>query len=347
MVNSEKYMDGILGVVVVLVVVVAMMVVVVESRKERRKVVKNKNKKKKKNVPPGSLGWPVVGETLEFLRYGGEGKQEGFTRERMEKYESRVFKTSLLGESMIVLCGPAGNKFLFSNENKNVQVWWPSSVTKLLRSSLVTKSGSQAKSLKRLLSTFLNPDALKNYLSIMDSVAHSHFATHWQGKHNLLVYPTVKQYTFQLACSLFASIQDPLYISKLSSQFDEFLKGVISFPINFPGTRFRSAMRAANEIREQLKHMINNRRLDLQHNRVSPSQSQDLLSHLLLTSDPTGRFLTEMEIIDNILLLLFAGHDTSRSVISSIIKYLAQLPQVYQKVLQGLFYNYIYILYSR
>lgn len=65
------------------------------------------------------------------------------------------------------------------------------------------------------------------------------------------------------------------------------------------------------------------------------SATQDPLSHLLVTADASGRFLTEMEIIDNILLLLFAGHDTTASAITLLIKYLGELPEVYAKVLRG------------
>lgn len=284
------------------------------------------------NLPPGSLGWPVIGETFEFLRRGYEGEPELFIRERMEKYDSRVFKTSLLGEPMIMFCGAAGNKFLFSNENKDVQVWWPTSVRKLLRSSLVTKVGYEAKTMRKLLMSFLNPEALKNYLAKMDTVACCHITNHWQGKEDVLVYPTVKLYAFELACCLFASIEDAILVFKLSPQFDEFLKGVISFPINLPGTRFHRAMKAADAIREELKLIIKKRRVDLEEKRASPTQ--DLLSYLLVTSDSSGRFLTEKEIIDNILLLLFAGHDTSRSVITSVIQYLGRMPHVYEQVLE-------------
>ncbi|KAG5017068.1 hypothetical protein JHK82_022712 [Glycine max] len=55
---------------------------------------------------------------------------------------------------------------------------------------------------------------------------------------------------------------------------------------------------------------------------------------MLVTSDPSVRFMTKMEIIDNILLLLFAAHDTSRSVLSLVMKYLGQLPQVFEHVLK-------------
>jgi cytochrome P450 family 26 subfamily A len=65
------------------------------------------------------------------------------------------------------------------------------------------------------------------------------------------------------------------------------------------------------------------------------SPTQDLLSHLLVTSDASGKFLSETEIVDNILLLLFASHDTTTSVITCVMKYLAELPEVYQTVLRG------------
>ncbi|KAI4344840.1 hypothetical protein L6164_012027 [Bauhinia variegata] len=289
-------------------------------------------KTRRLQLPPGTSGWPIFGETFEFLRLNLEGKPYKFIRDRMGRYDSRVFKTSMLGESVAVFCGPAGNKFLFSNENKLVQVWWPSSVKKLLRSSLVNRVGDEAKMMKKLLMSFLNPEALRNYVPKMDSIAQQHISKHWQGKEEVVVFPTVKLYTFELACCLFASIEDQIHVSKLSSLFEEFVKGVIGFTLNLPGTRFYRAMKATNGIRKELQMIIKQRRLDLEEKRVS--RAQDLLSQLLVTSDASGRFLNEMEIIDNILMLLFAGHDTSRSVLSSIMKYLGELPQVYEKVFE-------------
>ncbi|XP_027918946.1 beta-amyrin 28-monooxygenase isoform X1 [Vigna unguiculata] len=284
------------------------------------------------NLPPGRLGWPVVGETFEFMHAMVEGNVLRFLQERVEKYDSRVFKTSMFGNPVVVFCGPAGNKFLFSNENKNVQVWWPSSVRKLLRLSLVTKVGDEAKMVRKLLMNFLNAETLRNYLPKMDRIAQHHIDTYWKGKEKVFVHPIVKLYTFELACCLFLSIEDSAQISKLSLKFDAFLKGIVGFSLNIPGTRFHRAIKAADEIRKEIKLILEKRKVDLEEKRASPTQ--DLLSHMLLTSDPSGRFMTEMEILDNILLLLFAGHDTARSVLSLVMKYLGQLPQVYEHVLK-------------
>uniref|UniRef100_A0A5B7C6Y2 Uncharacterized protein n=1 Tax=Davidia involucrata TaxID=16924 RepID=A0A5B7C6Y2_DAVIN len=129
------------------------------------------------------------------------------------------------------------------------------------------------------------------------------------------------------------SLEDPEQIEKLASQFNIFLKGIIAIPLNFPGTRFYDAMRAANAIRKQLVMIAKQRRVALEQRTASPSQ--DLLSYLLVSADENGRFLTEMEITNNILTLLFAGHDTSSVTIALLIKYLGEMPQIYEAVLRG------------
>ncbi|XP_057953085.1 beta-amyrin 28-monooxygenase-like [Malania oleifera] len=282
------------------------------------------------NLPPGSTGWPLLGETSAFLQAHRKGRPESFVQERMDKHNSRIFRTSLLGENIAVLCGPPGNKFLFGNENKLVALWWPSPIRKLFGCSLISMVGDEAKRVRKMLMTFLGPEALARYITDMDNVTQHHFRTHWDGKRELKVYPAVKIYTFELACRLFASVEDPQDISRLAIQFNVFLKGLMEIPLKLPGTRFYRAGRAANNIREKLQTMIKLRRVALEQKRASPCQ--DLLSYMLVTPDENGRFLTEVEIIDDILTLLFAGHDTSASAITMLVKYLGELPQVYEKV---------------
>ncbi|CAH9106745.1 unnamed protein product [Cuscuta epithymum] len=137
-------------------------------------------KKRSRNLPPGSFGWPVVGESLEFLRLSREGTPEKFVADRVRKYKSGVFKTSLMGEAVAVLSGPAGNKFLFSNGNKLVATWWPASVQKLLGVCLTTSAGEEGKKMKKLMSYFVSPAALQQlYIKDMDFVTQQHLQAHW------------------------------------------------------------------------------------------------------------------------------------------------------------------------
>lgn len=146
-------------------------------------------------------------------------------------------------------------------------------------------------------------------------------------------FPVLKLYTFDLACRLFMSLENTKHIEKLANLFNVFLKGVISIPVSIPGTRFHQAIWATEAVRKELLMIVRERRVALEKKKASPTQ--DLLSHLLTCPDENGKFMSEMEITNNIILLLFAGHDTSSVALTLLMKKLAELPEVYDKVLQG------------
>ena len=122
-------------------------------------------------LPPGRTGWPIIGETLTFIT-----NPEKFVQERMKKYSPEIFKTSVAGGKMAVLCGPAGNKFLFSNEtNKSVTPWWPKSISQ----HLMFPNTDLWKSSTPDDNSFLKVESMQKYVSFMDSMAKDHVQTRW------------------------------------------------------------------------------------------------------------------------------------------------------------------------
>ncbi|KAK2988261.1 hypothetical protein RJ640_019453, partial [Escallonia rubra] len=137
--------------------------------------------------PPGNTGWPFIGESLEFVTSGRNGTPDKFVRERMDKFSPEVFKTSMGGETVAVFCGASGNKFLFSNENKLVSAWWPSTFDRITNAKKSKSNATlQAKKLRRILPEFLNPEALQKYVPIMDRMAMQHLERDWSGYDLLL-----------------------------------------------------------------------------------------------------------------------------------------------------------------
>ncbi|KAL3830997.1 hypothetical protein ACJIZ3_019799 [Penstemon smallii] len=272
-----------------------------------------KNKSLAPALPPGNTGWPFVGETLEFLSTGWKGHPERFIYDRIAKYSSHVFRTHLLGERVAVFCGANANKFLLSNEHKLVQAWWPSSFNKIFPSSSHVTTGEGSTQLRKMLSEFIEPKALNRYLSTMDRIAQRNFAEGWENKQEIVTYPLVKKYTFSTACRLFLSIEDPQHVDKLAKLLEVVVAGLFSIPIDLPGTAFNKAIKASSVLKKQLGYIIKQRKIDLAEGKASPNQ--DVLSHVLLTSDDS-----EMQIAERISGVLIGGHDTITSACTSIVE---------------------------
>ena len=75
---------------------------------------KSQTKNVPKNVPKGSLGYPIIGETLSFLKAQRQDKGSVWLEERISKY-GPIFKTSLMGFPTVFVIGQEGNKFVLGS----------------------------------------------------------------------------------------------------------------------------------------------------------------------------------------------------------------------------------------
>ncbi|KAK9122569.1 hypothetical protein Sjap_012171 [Stephania japonica] len=127
-------------------------------------------------------------------------------------------------------------------------------------------------------------------------------------------------------------MDDPKWQAMILKEFNVLLKGVFQLPIYFPaGTRHFKAVKAAEVIRKELVKVIETKReMKSSHGKVE----KDLISHLMNARDENGNLLKDKEIADNVILLMDSGHDTSSSTMMMLMKYLAETPNCYQRVLE-------------
>ncbi|KAF5175528.1 Cytochrome p450 [Thalictrum thalictroides] len=177
---------------------------------------------------------------------------------------------------------------------------------------------------------FLKPEALQRYVETMDTITKQHLKNNWENRKEVMVFPLSKGYTFAIACKLFMGIDDPIQLARFADPIAILTSGIQAIPINLPGTTFNKAIKASVLIRKDLEKIIKQRKMDLAEKKASPMQ--DILSHMLLASDENGTFMTEMEIADKILALLIGGHDASSAAVTFVIKFLAELPHIYNEV---------------
>ncbi|KAL6202481.1 hypothetical protein ACLB2K_026189 [Fragaria x ananassa] len=291
---------------------------------------KSKSDEKSTNLPPGSFGWPIIGETFAFLY----DDHEKFVGERMKKYSSKIFKTKILGEPTVVLCGTAGHKFVASNEDKLFAAWRPHSMQRLFRSSYQKAASTVIPRISEMHVSrapgFLRAEALVGYVGQMDAMVLDHLKMHWDGKQVVEAHRLSQLLVLTLATKFFMGLEDHGRIDKLVDLMDTMMLALHTMPVNIPGTVFYRAMKATQAAREIFQSFIKEKRAAMAS---TGNKVHDVLSYMISTPDPgTGKFMPDNEIADKIMGNVAASFNSPAMTTTFIVKFLAQRPDIYEKV---------------
>lgn len=125
----------------------------------------------------------------------------------------------------------------------------------------------------------------------------------------------MKRYAFDVAMISALGDQHDLEMEGIKNLYQCLEKGYNSMPLDLPGTPFRKAMKARKLLNEDLRRIIEKRREIGKH-------GGGLLGILLGAEDEKHNQLSDSQIADNIIGVIFAAHDTTASVLTWILKYL-------------------------
>jgi retinoid hydroxylase len=268
-------------------------------------------------LPPGSLGLPLIGDTLNFLQ------DAQFAKKRHQQY-GPIFKASILGQPTVFVSGPEANLFVLSHENQYFVVSWPSSTKALLGPlSLALQTGSEHQNRRKLLYQAFQPRALAGYIGGMEDIT-GRYLQRWTQMSEFAWYPELRNYTFDVASKLLVGIDNGSQ-SALGHYFESFSDGLFSIPWDLPFTRFGKAKNGRKLLLAELANIIRDRQ------QGTPG-GHDALGLLIGARDDEGNCLSLEELKDQVLLLLFAGHETLTSAIASFCLLLAQNPDVMAKI---------------
>ncbi|HAG83630.1 MAG TPA: cytochrome P450 [Cyanobacteria bacterium UBA12227] len=264
-------------------------------------------------LPPGDLGLPLIGETIAFLQ------DSDFAQKRHKKY-GPIFKTHLFGRPTVMAIGAEANRFLLTHENQYFAATWPHTTKVLLGSaSLSVQQGSEHIQRRKLLSQAFQPRALAGYVTVMEDIT-QRYLQKWERQGTLTWYPELRDFTFDVACKLLVGI-DSASQTPMGKWFKEFCEGLFTLPLPFPWTKFRRALQYRKLLLTQIETIVRQRQ-------QASNPGEDALGLLLQAKDEEGNSLSLEELKDQVLLLLFAGHETLTSAIASSCLLLAQHPEI-------------------
>ncbi|XP_020256267.1 cytochrome P450 90B1-like [Asparagus officinalis] len=279
-------------------------------------------------LPPGNLGgWPLIGDTIPFMQPHSSASLGTFMDQHIAKY-GRIFRMNLLGRPTIVSADPEFNRFILQSEGRLFENSCPTSIAEIMgRWSMLALAGDIHKEMRSIAVNFMNNVKLRTYfLPDVDAQAVK-ILDSWKDNTTFSAMEQGKKFAFNLMVKQLMSMDPGMpETEQLRSEYVFFMKGMASIPLNLPWTAFRRALQSRSAILKIMGQKLDERVRKLQEG-VQGLEEDDLLA-----SVAKHPHLTRDQILDLILSMLFAGHETSSAAISLAIYFLQSSPKVLQQL---------------
>ena len=247
-------------------------------------------------------------ETLDFF------SDPSFAQRRFETYGD-VFATKLLAQPIVFIRGERAISDLFS-QSEALEGWWPESVKQLLGSrSLANRNGAGHKARRRVVGQLFSSAALTRYTpsitALVDELAEELKASDGP----IPLAGRMRRFAFTVIATTVLGL-DRGSRDALFADFEIWTKALFSIPLAIPGTPFAKAMAARARLLNRIKAVL----------KAGSNQGDlDLISGGL---DEAGIPLDDDDLAEQLLLLLFAGYETTASSLSCLFRALLLHPEV-------------------
>ncbi|CAI0392186.1 unnamed protein product [Linum tenue] len=273
-------------------------------------------------LPLGSLGWPLVGETIEFVSCAYSDRPETFINKRRALY-GKVFKSHIFGNPTIVSTDAEVIKFILQSDAKSFVPSYPKSLTELMgKSSILLINGGLQRRIHGLVGAFFKSPHLKAQITRdMEKLVRESMAK-WREDEAIFIQDETKNIAFQVLVKALISLDPGEEMELLKKQFQEFILGLMSLPIKLPGTQLYRSLRAKKEMVKLVRKLIRSKREEMNGTTTS-IVSKDVIDVLL---NDSSNQLTDELIADNMIDMMIPGEDSVPVLMTLAINYLSDCP---------------------
>ncbi|KAM1158883.1 hypothetical protein ACFX1X_032521 [Malus domestica] len=284
-----------------------------------------RNPKCNGELPPGSMGLPLLGESLQFFTPTTSSDIPPFIKKRMQRY-GPIFKTSLVGRQLIVSTDPDFNHYIFQQDDKLFLSWYPDTFKEVMgKENMGTLYGYIHKYVKNMVFDLVGPESLKRMLPEIEQEMEKKLQQ-WSCQDITELKDECANLIFDMNAKKLISYDSKTSSDNLRENFDEFIRGLISFPLGIPGTAYHKCLQGRKRAMRVLQNLLQERR------GKSRQQPIDFFDYLIEESDKEGTLMTDEISLDLIFLLLFASFETTSTAITLAVKLLSDHPRALEQL---------------
>ncbi len=265
----------------------------------------------------GDSGLPMVGHLIETFRNGPE-----FLLEVYRKYGPLHYaKTPAL--DAVAALGPDATQAVFANKNKDYcQRGWQPVIGPFFKRGLMLLDFEEHLYHRRIMQEAFTRTRLAGYVEHIDRVAAAVVADDWvTNDARFLFHPAVKELTLDIASVVFMGHEpgtDHDLVTKINQAFTITTRSggaIIRTPV--PPFKWWRGLQARKTLEDYFTARVAERR---------DAEGTDMLTVLCHTTDDDGNSFTDEDVVNHMIFLMMAAHDTSTSTLTTMAYHLAANP---------------------
>ena len=266
---------------------------------------------------PGDRGLPLVGYTLRYVR-----DPLTFFEQRYAEH-GPVSWMGAMGKPWVCLLGPDAAEAVFRNADHAFAngPGWSYLVGPFFDRGLMLLDFEEHHRHRRIMQEAFTRPRLERYTDAMQAPVSASLDT-WEPAPAFRAYPALKALTLDLATKLFmggAPDSTPAQMAAVNRAFVDCVQSATALVrMGLPGTRWRRGQRGRRLLEEFLRHYLP---------RARASESDDLFSALCHASTDDGERFSDADVVNHMIFLLMAAHDTSTITLATMMQHLGQHPE--------------------
>ena len=261
----------------------------------------------------------MIGHTLRFMNNCNQ-----LFEEMHEKY-GPVYYNRFLRAKVVHLFSPEANEFVLLDREKNFssRLAWNMSLKDLFPNGLMLRDGEDHRFHRRLMGAPFKSSALELYVRDMNpDIAAA--VDDWQHHEQFLFYPAIKQLTLDLASKIFIGETLTDDADQINQAFVDLVAAalvIVRYPIF--GNKYQRGLKGRALLEEYFSSRIEAKR---------QSGDSDMFAEISRAQSEDGSGFSDQDIVDHMIFLMMAAHDTTTSSLSTVCYALAKNPEWQDKI---------------
>jgi cytochrome P450 len=263
---------------------------------------------------PGTYRPLVIGQTLQFL-----GDPLKFCQDTHAKFGPVSRGYAMFQRYVNLMSAEANELVLLDREHIfSARMGWEVVLGKLFPRGLMLRDGDDHRYHRRLMQPAFRKEALAAYLERMNPRIAATIAG-WGRRGSFLFYPELKRLTLSLAAEVFLGVELESEVDQVGKDFFDVVEAsmaVVRVPVL--GRLYARGLAGRKRLVQFIEQRIAARR---------KGGGDDLFSQLCRAEDEHGNRYSDEEIVDHLIFLMMAAHDTTTSALTTIAFALARHPE--------------------